>query len=171
MNCGTTTSQRSLIQPQSEGEAHMAKVQAEQLFDVLSTEARNELGRGNPEPVTTGRGRSRHDALTSQPVDATWVTQGPDLSPIGASRVRHPNFHRALEVPEGDGRCRACGGPAHSGLLCDSCRDEGWTDAYGVIEEPDGDDRDDDDEDGWPEDFDSGYGPNSYYAHAMSKDD
>jgi hypothetical protein len=37
---------KSLIPPQSEGEAHMAKVQAEELFDALSTVIRNELGGG-----------------------------------------------------------------------------------------------------------------------------
>ena len=37
---------RSLIPPQSEGDAHMAKVQAEELFDALSTVTRNELGAG-----------------------------------------------------------------------------------------------------------------------------
>jgi hypothetical protein len=35
---------RSLIPPQSEGEAHMTKIQAEELFETLSTTIRNELG-------------------------------------------------------------------------------------------------------------------------------
>jgi hypothetical protein len=99
----------------------------------------------------------------------------PDGGTTVYSGVRHPNFRETPEgtpeVPEGDGHCRACGGYAHSGLLCDSCRGEGWTDAYGLIDEPDEDGREDDDEDGWPEDFDGGYGPSSYFAHAMSKDD
>jgi hypothetical protein len=37
---------KSLISPQSEGEAHMAKIQAEELFEALSTVIRNELGAG-----------------------------------------------------------------------------------------------------------------------------
>ncbi|SCL36292.1 hypothetical protein GA0070624_5513 [Micromonospora rhizosphaerae] len=36
----------SLIQPQSEAEAHIANVQADELFDALSTAIRNELGAG-----------------------------------------------------------------------------------------------------------------------------
>ena len=41
-----TLGRRSLIQPQSEGETHIAKVQADELFDALSTDIRSELGAG-----------------------------------------------------------------------------------------------------------------------------
>ncbi len=57
------------------------------------------------------------------------------------SGVRHPNFPEipddAPERPDGDGSCRSCGGYAFDGLLCDGCRADGWTDSYGVVEEPD----------------------------------
>ena len=52
-------SQCSLFPPKSEGDAHMAKIQAEKLFDALSTEVRNELGAGNlnlPKPAATNQG-------------------------------------------------------------------------------------------------------------------
>jgi hypothetical protein len=71
----------------------------------------------------------------------------PDSAPratIVYSGVRHPNFPEfdedTPEHPEGDGHCRACGAYALSGLLCDGCRADGWTDWYGLVEEPDPDD-------------------------------
>lgn len=67
--------------------------------------------------------------------------------------VRHPNFpethpgyQEPAEYPSGNGVCQ-CGGYAFTGLLCDSCRIEGWTDHYGEITEPDPDDYDDEDYD------------------------
>jgi hypothetical protein len=76
--------------------------------------------------------------------------------------VRHPNFadtwpgfDENQPHPEGDGVCRSCGGYAFSGLLCDGCRADGWTDWYGMVSEPDPEDR------RCPEcggDVDSGYG-------------
>ncbi|NGN63184.1 hypothetical protein G5C51_04580 [Streptomyces sp. A7024] len=60
------------------------------------------------------------------------------------SGVRHPNFPEihedTPELPDGDGSCRSCGGYAIAGLLCDGCRADGWSDAYGILEEPDPDD-------------------------------
>ena len=60
------------------------------------------------------------------------------------SGVRHPGFPEISEDtpehPEGDGSCRSCGAYALSGFLCDGCRGAGWTDYYGMVEEPDHDD-------------------------------
>lgn len=60
-------------------------------------------------------------------------------------KVRHPGFREIDEDtprhPAGDGSCRGCGSYALSGLLCDGCRANGWTDDYGYVEEPDDDDH------------------------------
>jgi hypothetical protein len=63
--------------------------------------------------------------------------------------VRHPNFleEDTPQTPTGDGSCRACGGYAFAGLFCDGCRRDGWTDAYGIIEEPARDQHEHDDYD------------------------
>lgn len=53
----------------------------------------------------------------------------------------HPGFDENQPVPDGDGLCRACGGYAFAGLLCDGCRADGWTDDYGMVAEPDHDDE------------------------------
>jgi hypothetical protein len=74
------------------------------------------------------------------------------------------------EAADTDGACRACKGPSSLGLLCDDCREEGWTITNGRLEIPD-DMYDDYDGIGYPEDYDGGFGPNSYFAHVMRKDD
>jgi hypothetical protein len=76
-------------------------------------------------------------------VESTDTPDGPRSTTLVYSGVRHPNFadEDTPEYPEGDGSCRGCGGYALSGLLCDGCRAEGWTDAYGMIGEPDPDEN------------------------------
>lgn len=63
--------------------------------------------------------------------------------------VRHPNFRDSAAVEdddednwadEADGTCRGCGAYAFSGLLCDGCRSQGWTDGPQGASEPDPDD-------------------------------
>lgn len=76
--------------------------------------------------------------------DIPWG-EHPDGNPHAMSLfsgVRHPGFRDpdAPEHPEGDGSCRNCGAYALSGFLCDGCRAAGWTDYYGMVEEPDPDD-------------------------------